>query len=145
MITIIDSAHGSKVATGRYEQAIEKIAAVEEVAGDNADSFFNQTNLCVAFTKLGNIEAALAACDAAVEKAESVRFARVSQLSPFSQERKRREYLAMALSNRGVMRAVKGDLELARQDFVDAMGARKNSSSAKANLARLGEDEVRRS
>jgi tetratricopeptide (TPR) repeat protein len=146
MTTIIDSPHGSRIAAGNYEQAIEKIAAIENRArSTDVDSFYNQTNLCVAFTKLGNIDDALSACDAAVEMAGSVRFVRMSQLSTKSQKRKRNDYLAMALSNRGVMYAVKGEIELARKDFVDAMDARTNSSSAKANLARLGKEEIRNS
>ena len=77
MTTIVDSAHGAEIAAGKYEQAIEKIAAID----DDVDTFFNNTNLCVAYTKTGNLDDALLACDAAVEQADSISFDRRSYLS----------------------------------------------------------------
>ena len=55
MTTIIDSAHGQEVVAGKYEQAIEKISALDE----DVDSFFISTNLCVAYTKTSNVADAL--------------------------------------------------------------------------------------
>ena len=140
MTTIIDSAHGARIAAGEYEQAIEKIAALD----DDADMFFNNTNLCVAYTKTGNVADASRACDAAVEKADSMAFDRHSDFPRSSQERMRRTYLALALSNRGVLRAATGDVDLARQDFVEALSVRERSSVAKTNLARLDKVEAKK-
>ena len=146
MTTITDSAHGAEIAAGKYEQAIEKIAAI-----DDDDAFFNSTNLCVAYTKIGNVVDALTACDAAIEQANSMSFDRRSYLMSFDrrtslsksfQERTRKKYLALALSNRGVLRATTGDVELARQDFVEALGVSARSSVAKTNLARLDKGEA---
>lgn len=138
MTTIIDSAHGAEIAAGEYEQAIEKIAAVN----DGVDTFFYSTNLCVAYTKTGNLDDALLACEAAVEQADSISFDWRSDLSKSSQERSRRKFLALALSNRGVLRAAMGDVELARQDFVEAQSARARLSVVKTNLARLDKVEA---
>ena len=133
MTTIIDSAHGAEIAAGKYEQAIEKITAID----DDEYTFFNSTNLCVAYTKTGSVADAVLACDAAIEQANSMSFDRQSYLSRHSQERMRSKYVALALSNRGVLRAATGDVELARQDFVEALGASARSSVVKTNLARL--------
>ena len=141
MTTITDSAHGAEIAAGKYEQAIEKITAA-----DDDGTYFNSTNLCVAYTKTGNVVDALTACDAAIEQANSMSFDRRSYSmsldrqrysSKSLQERTRKKYLALALSNRGVLHAATGDVELARQDFVEALGVSARSSVAKANLARL--------
>lgn len=140
MTTIIDSAHGAEIAAGKYEQAIEKIAAID----DGVDTFFYNTNLCVAYTKTGNVDDALLACDAAVEQAASMSFDRRSEFSKSFQDRSRREYLALALSNRGVLRAATGDVELARQDFVEALSATARLSVVKTNLARLDKVEAQK-
>jgi tetratricopeptide (TPR) repeat protein len=140
MTTIVDSAHGAKIAAGKYEQAIEKIAVID----NDVDAFFNNTNLCVAYTKTSSLDDALLACDAAVELADGIRFDRRSYLSRSFKEKRRSEYLAMALSNRGVLRAATGDVELARQDFVEALGVRARSSVAKTNLARLDKVEAKK-
>ena len=133
MTTIIDSAHGAEIAAGKYQQAIEKIAVID----NDVDAFFNNTNLCVAYTKTGSLDDALFACSAAVEQADGISFYRLGYLSRSFKERRRSEYLAMALSNRGVLRAAMGDVELARQDFVEALSVRARSSVAKTNLVRL--------
>ena len=132
MTTITDSAHGAEIAAGKYEQAIEKITAA-----DADGTYFNSTNLCVAYTKTGNVVDALTACDAAIEQANSMSFDRQSYLSRHAQERMRNKYLALALSNRGVLHAATGDVELARQDFVEALGVSARLSVVKTNLARL--------
>jgi hypothetical protein len=71
-------------------------------------------------------------------------FDRRSEYSKSFQERLRREYLALALSNRGVLRAATGDVELARQDFVAAQSARARLSVVKTNLARLDKVEAQK-
>jgi len=133
MTTIIDSAHGAEIVAGKYEQAIERIAAIDS----DQSTFFNSTNLCVAYTKIGNVADAVLACDAAIEQANSMSFDRQRYLSRHAKERMRSKYLALALSNRGVLHAATGDVELARQDFVEALGVSARSSVVKTNLARL--------
>lgn len=128
MTTFRDAAYGGKIVAGKYAQAIEKITA----NGGFADVFFDNTNLCVAYTKSGDVDNAALACDAALEEIRSQRFVR-------AQEKTYRKYLALALSNRGVVHALIGDIELARQDFVEALGLNAEGSAAEINLARLSE------
>jgi hypothetical protein len=137
MTAIIDSAHGGEIAAGKYAQAIEKIAAIND-----GDAFFNNTNLCVAYTKTRNLYEAKVACELAVEQADSMTFDRRSDLSKSAQERARRKFLAMALSNRGVLLVVTGNVELAHRDFVKALSIGNHTKVVKVNLARLGEVEA---
>ena len=81
---------------------------------------------------------------AAVEKAEKMSFARRNSLSKSGQKRVRKTYLALALSNRGVLHAATGDVELARQDFTAALSIKTSSKVTKLNLARLGEVEAKK-
>ncbi|MDH3275476.1 MAG: hypothetical protein OEM64_08185 [Gammaproteobacteria bacterium] len=138
MITMIDMANGAEVVAGKYEQAVEKITAKKGAV----DAFSYNTNLCVAYTKLGDIENASLACEAAIEEASSIRVVRQSEFSRSFQRHTKKKYLAFALSNRGVLRAAMGDVELARQDFVEALTVDTRISAAKINLARLGRSEA---
>ena len=140
MTTIIDSDHGRVVAAGDYEQAIEKIAAL-----DNANNeFFNNINLCVAYTKTNNLSDAVIACNSAVDQASEMTIDRRSDWSEAAQERVISKYRAMALSNRGVLHAVLGDIKLAREDFMEALDAKTHTRVVKVNLARLGEVEAKK-
>jgi len=138
MVTMVDLAHGAEVVAGKYEQAVEKITAKKGVI----DAFSYNTNLCVAYTKLGDIKNAAMTCEAAIEEASKIRVVRQSELSRRFQGQTKKKYLAFALSNRGVLRAAMGDVELARQDFVEALAANARISAAKINLERLGKTEA---
>jgi hypothetical protein len=46
-------------------------------------------------------------------------------------------YMALALSNRGVLHVVQGDVELARQDFTVATELKSGIAALAKNLARL--------
>ncbi len=138
MITMVDLAHGEDVVAGKYEQAVEKIKQKKGAV----DAFSYNTNLCVAYTKLGDIDNASLACEAAIEEASRIRVVRQSDLSRSFQKQTKKKYLAFALSNRGVLRAAMGDVELARQDFVEALAANARIYAAKINLERLGNTEA---
>lgn len=138
MTTIIDTAYGEEVAAGKYVQAIGKITQTK----GKVDAFFESTNLCVAYTKTGNVDEASLACDAAVKQADGMSYDRRIDLPKSYQESIRKKYLAMALSNRGVLHAVTGDVRLAHQDFVEALRFKKHTTVVKTNLARLGEVET---
>ena len=123
MTAIIDASFGSEVTAGDYQKAIQRITAPKYHL---KDSFAAQTNLCVAYTKTGAIGQATETCDAAVREIQSrMRF----EMS--------RSDLALALSNRGVLRAVQGQAELARQDFVDAVKLKSGLAAPTTNLAAL--------
>ncbi|MDJ0699386.1 MAG: hypothetical protein QNJ07_05975 [Woeseiaceae bacterium] len=122
MAVIIDAAEGRDVRKGKYEQAIAKLTEAKRNRTD--DEFARSTNLCVAYTKTGELEKAEIACDQAVMLYADNRF---------EPER----YRALALSNRGVLRAVKGDVELARADFEAATEIYRLGRFTKDNLARV--------
>ena len=139
MAVFSDGNHGIKILSGKYDQAIDKINAKNSAA----DSLHAQTNLCVAYTKAGKLDAAEKACDEAVIAAKSLKKASSPSFIGTSPAQTRARYVAIALSNRGVVRAVQGDLEAARKDFDAALAENAGISSVQANLERLNtEDET---
>jgi hypothetical protein len=133
MIVIADAAHGHRIISGNYEQAVDKITS----SRIRVDRFIKEINLCVAYTKSSELELAANDCDAALATLEDGRPARFAGSDLTSREIAYRRNLAVALSNRGVLRAVTGELELAREDFVTAMQLKTGLSAPKTNLARL--------
>ena len=65
MAVISDDAHGRRVTSSKYEQAIQRITHGGK--GTRA-SFADQNNLCVAYTKTIELDKAAAACDAALKE-----------------------------------------------------------------------------
>lgn len=128
-----DSAHGSKIQSGKYDQAVEKITAKVHGSG----SLQVKTNLCVAYTKAGDIAAAESACDAAVAAAKTFRKIRRSSFAVETAAQTRARYVAIALSNRGVLNAVKGKFEAARADFDAALAQQARVPSVRANIEKL--------
>jgi len=128
-----DSAQGSRILSGQYEKAIEKIT--NKVHG--GDTLHVETNLCVAYTKAGDIAAAEAACDAAVDAAKSFRKVRRSDFAAETSAQTRARYMAIVLSNRGVLNAVKGDFDAARADFDAALAQQARVPSVRTNLEKL--------
>ena len=119
MTVIIDAAHGSKVAAGKYARAIEKITARKS----GRDPYSRQTNLCVAYTKTGELDKATTACEAALAITRDGKIGRT--------------YRAVALSNLGVLHAAKGSRDIARRTFREALDLDSGLSAPKTNLARL--------
>jgi hypothetical protein len=124
MTAIIDASYGSAVRTGNYEHAIQRITAP---GNHRKDSFAASTNLCIAYTKTGAIGEAVQSCEAAVSSIDARHTHHATS----------RYELAVALSNRGVLRAVQGERVLARQDFLDAVELETNLAAPPSNLARL--------
>ena len=133
MAFFTDSAQGSMILSGKYEMAIQKITT--KVHRD--DSLHVKTNLCVAYTKAGDIEAAEAACEAAVTAAKNFRKVRRSGFAVETPAQARARFMAIALSNRGVLNAVKGDFEAARADFDAALTQQARVPSIRTNLEKL--------
>ena len=129
MTVIIDRAHGGKVAAGKYERAIEKIMASKR----NVDPFARHTNLCVAYTKTRNIDSATRSCESALDL---IREEGERRRSLYSGDR-HRQFLALALSNLGVLDIVKGTPDVARARFQEAIDLDSGTAAARTNLDRL--------
>lgn len=134
MAVIADEAHGKRVTSGNYEQAISKIT---HGGVRTRDRFADQVNLCVAYAKSKDLDSANAACDAALAglKRQERRATRNKKGLLY---RDYQSNLALALSNRGVLHAVSGQPERAKADFAAAIELQTRISSiAKGNLERL--------
>lgn len=130
MVVFSDKRHGIKVTKGNYARAIEKITSSPE---RRSETFETRTNLCVAYTKTGDLDNAVASCDAALAYIQEKQAALKSSGNELTYER----YLSLALSNRGVLYAVDGDVDRARSSFEAAMQLRAKLAAPKGNLARL--------
>ncbi|NNF39960.1 MAG: hypothetical protein HKN64_01190, partial [Woeseiaceae bacterium] len=106
LTAIEDVSYGEEVVAGDYDTAIEGILSSAKV---RRSGFEAQTNLCVAYTRSGDFEKADASCNAALAALEKRSRPATAALLDLSQSRRVRErYLALALSNRGVLRAITG-------------------------------------
>ncbi|MDJ0792672.1 MAG: hypothetical protein QNI98_00405 [Woeseiaceae bacterium] len=138
MGVVEDQAYGRSIQSGKYELAIGKLTRPGRFS---RGAFPSQNNLCVAYVKTSNLEKAAAACNAAVNESKA-REKRATKKSPRSTEsRAYRSDLAVALSNRGVLRAVSGDASNARADFHAALELdTRYATFATNNLQRLDSD-----
>jgi Flp pilus assembly protein TadD len=118
MAAVIDRARGNVVLAGDYGKAIE------DLGGESGKRFEASTNLCVAYTMTGNLEKADSECAAALELSEKSAV---------------RRDIAVALSNLGVVKAVRGDLGGARKDFNRALEINAGLRQASENLQLLHE------
>ena len=135
MSVISNQAHGAHVVSGNFDEAIEQLS---KPGAEKQFEFSVSNNLCVAYTLTGKIEAADAACEKAVTA--SIRFApRATSAAAFSSSRNHTRDKAMALSNRGVFRALNGDQVGAEEDFSSAIELRQRLKAPSRNLALLQE------
>ena len=133
MSAISDAAHGGKIIAGEYESAIRKINRSKRVFGNG---YYTETNLCVAYVMTRNLVYAQTACDLAVDKMKRQLKVNRGPLHMHKAKANRR-YLAMAYSNRGVLYAIKGESELAREDFEKALALDTELPLPAVNLDRL--------
>lgn len=141
MTVIKDEAHGWKVTSGDFEQAISKLT---HGGTRMRNRFADQVNLCVAYAKTTDLESAGKACDAAIAhlKKQERRATRDRSKSSLMYRTYQRN-LAVALSNRGVLLAVSGETERAKKDFAAAIELQTRLSSiARSNLERLEQSAV---
>lgn len=124
MTVIEDQAQGDRVVQGDYESAIAGI-----VARKNSGGFSASNNLCVAYTKTRKLSEAEQACEKALRKSKTA--------SGLRYDLAREKDYAVALSNRGVVRALLGDTEGARQDFERAAKVTDVVTAPAENLALL--------
>lgn len=132
MTVVSNAAFGNSVVSGDFAAAIEKIEALD---AQRSGEFFVNNNLCVAYTKNGDLERAAKACDAAVREA------RADTRSRFALGGDQR-HRAIALSNRGVLRAVTGDRENALRDLRKAVKLRARVSAPTRNLEYIESNEL---
>ena len=140
MTVIIDAAHGGNVAAGKYERAIEKITARKS----SRDPYSRETNLCVAYTKTGELDKATKACEAALAIMRTGENPRSNYLGAAYSERVDRTYLALALSNLGVLQVAKGSTDTALESFREAVALGTGLSAPQTNLARLAMEDAPR-
>lgn len=133
MTVIIDKAHGDKVAAGKYESAIGDISGSKRIS----DAFAKHTNLCVAYAKTRAIDRATDSCETALTL---IREEGQRRKASHAYDRRQRGFLALALSNLGVLDVAKGAPETARARFEEAIGLDTGVPAPRINLARLAVD-----
>lgn len=124
MTVIEDQAHGDQLIQGDYDEAILKLVAQKDKHGFSASN-----NLCVAYTKTNKLPEAERACSQALKRSKTT-------YGSWYDSAKKTDY-AVALSNRGVIRALVGDTEGARRDFKRAMTFTQDVTAPADNLAVL--------
>lgn len=131
---IENAAQGRNIDQENYAAAIDLL---EDKTGDGIYAFYAANNLCVAQLKMGYLTEARVACDKAVSLIQAVIESprRLQWHDSLHEDRER--FLAIALSNRGVVNAAVGRDTVARDDFSTAIAIDSGCSEAKTNLAWL--------
>ena len=120
---------GSEIAAHDYAAAIAAASTVG-VGMDSTTELIGATNLCVAYTLTKAFREGIESCDAAVTLALQFDAPASRSLSPSGAT-------ARALSNRGVLRALSGDLAGAARDLQSAARSKGTSQAPQHNLAYL--------
>jgi len=120
--------------SGDYTKGIARIGSL---GSKSAGTFAAKNNLCVAYTMTKKFDQAVSACEAAVSIGKRNGRYGGSPINPYGTRD-----LALAYSNRGVLRAVSGDVEGAKQDFEEATEVNADLAAAAENLARLKAKEA---
>lgn len=132
MVVYTDSVQGRRLVKGDWEKAMGMEAP------KSMGAFEALNNRCVSLTVAKEFAAATEACDAAVAAAGDEPGADMTGFAGQYVPSSAKVEKAMALTNRGVLRALQGDRTGARVDFEDAAGMTRRVSAAKANLEVLG-------
>ena len=127
---------GNELAAHDYAAAIA-VASWAERADDPFTALIGSTNLCVAYAMTGALKRATKSCDAAVTLARQLD-------SPASRKLTPDDATSRALSNRGVLRALRGDALGAATDLHAAAKAVASSRLLARNLAHLESSPVYR-
>src|SRR5690606_5964825 len=129
MISYVESPSGALVAAGDYAGAID--VATKRLRGSSEDLLVEHTNLCVAYTATRDYVDARSSCDAALELARAVDASRARKTFRMDHE------TAKAMTNRGVLKALTGDVAGAADDFRKATAMSAALAAAERNLARI--------
>ncbi len=122
---------GAALSSGDYNTAIDQLAA----HAHSLDSDSISTNRCVAYAVTRQMDAARAACDAAVRDAQQ----QIASL-PVSMSWARaeyRDYLALAYSNRAVLKWISNDTAAAQADLKRAAAVAPKAEFVARNLTAL--------
>lgn len=133
-VTAFENALGyDRIAAEQYTEAASRLSS----AGYADQRYAVMTNLCVSQLKTEAVREALGSCERAL------RAASVDLASPLmTSARRRADLLTHLYSNRGVVKAVAGDLYGARADFEQALMLDPNNANARSNLDRVAASEV---
>ena len=135
MVVYSDRAQGEVVLEGEHEKAIAMLLRHDD---GRAVKFADQVNLCVAFTKTRRFDQATRFCDMALASSGRETRRPVTNYSLGQYARKvAAADRAVALTNRGVLHAVAGESEEARDLFEEAQDVGVIGKYAQNNLARL--------
>ena len=129
LIAFSNGPGGQAVLEKDYDKAIRIAEAARRSAGWQ---FLAETNLCVSYTMKDMTAEAERACRSAILRAPA---AGISSRPARARSSKRN--LALAYSNRGVVRALAGDTKRAQQDLVKARTLQGQSPVYGQNLAHL--------
>jgi hypothetical protein len=111
-------------------------AAITRLEGVGFKSFDVYNNLCVGYTMTKAFEKAEVACDAAVQAHDAINDDSRPYLG-FGSTNTAERRQAVALTNRGVLKAVSGDMLGAREDFAAASELSSAVKAASVNLERV--------
>lgn len=134
MTVYSDTRHGSTILDGTPEVAISDLM---HNRNGNPRFLADLITLCVAYTQTKQIDRAEDACDYAITAAEKQ--ARRSDSYGMYNSRTPDTDRAIALTNRGVLHALNGQNDLAREMFEQAMDLKSREKSAEINLSLLDE------
>lgn len=127
MSAVENEAAGDEILAGDYAAAATTLMGNVRLVGDG---FSKATNLCVSLTLGGQID------DAERQCSRALRYSRAHRRSLDGGIQAKR-FHAVALSNRGVLRAVSGDLDGAQRDFERAAKISTEIENAELNLEHL--------
>lgn len=136
MIAYIESPSGMLVAAGEYARAID--LATKRLRGGPEDLLVEHTSLCVAYTATRDYANARSSCDAALVLAREVDARSAPRAFHAGPE------TAKALTNRGVLKALIGDVPGAYDDFTGAMAMSRALDAPERNLARIDDAKTDR-
>ena len=138
MTVYSDMAQGRAILDGSPDELIRELAHGKS---GEALTLEEGINLCVAYTQAKQVDNARPACDAALATAEhAVSTARRTSSIWRDPAYDARTGQAIALNNRGVLYALTGEHDAAREAFEAALAIRKRTTYAKENLSLLNED-----
>lgn len=119
------SAGSDELLRGDYDAAV----TAARQAAHSSRSLSAYLTLCAAYVRSNALDAAVAACDRAVELAEVP----ITTLR-FPHGHTNREGLAKAYLNRGVLRTALGEFQAARADFEFALSQDRETAAVRHNL-----------
>ena len=130
MISYKEHSSSRALVEGAYATAIDLVLSKGRPRGME-DRLATATNLCVAYTLKRDFAAAGSTCETALDLAE-----RIDENVSIGTFRSKAA-TGVAMTNRGVLRALSGDMSGAVRDFRDAVAMKSTPGASARNLANL--------